>query len=61
MHPIPHIDDKLDVLAGSCWFSTLDLATGYWLVEVFDKDKEKTAFSTPFGLYHFKGNAFWAV
>ena len=52
--PLPRIDDTLDVLAGSCWFSTLDLASGYWQVEVDDKDREKTAFSTPFGLYQFK-------
>eukprot|EP00731_Ephydatia_muelleri_P034670 Em0071g11a len=52
--PLLRIDDTLDVLAGSCWFSTLDLASGYWQVEVDDKDREKTAFSTPFGLYQFK-------
>ena len=39
--PLPHIDDTLDVLAGSCWFSTLDLASGYWQVEVDDNDREK--------------------
>ena len=54
LEPLPRIDDTLDALAGSCWFSTLDLASGYWQVEVDDKDREKTAFSTPFGLYQFK-------
>ena len=52
--PIPRIDDTLDSLSGSCWFSTLDLASGYWQVEMKDSDKEKTAFRTPFGLFHFK-------
>ena len=39
--PLPHIDDTLDVLVGSCWFSTLDLASGYWQVEIDDNDREK--------------------
>ena len=39
--PLPHIDDTLDVLVGSCWFSNLDLASGYWQVEVDDNDREK--------------------
>ena len=52
-HPLPRIDDTLDALSGAQWFSTLDLASGYWQVEVDPSDKEKTAFSTPFGLYQF--------
>eukprot|EP00731_Ephydatia_muelleri_P005922 Em0003g170a len=34
VHPLPRIDDALDSLAGAKWFSTLDLACGYWQ---FDK------------------------
>lgn len=32
----------------------MDLRTGYWQVEVDERDREKTAFITPDGLYHFK-------
>lgn len=54
VHPLPRIDDALDTLAGSKWFSTLDLASGYWQVEMDSADKEKTAFITPFGLHQFR-------
>ena len=54
MHPLPRIDDALDTLSGSKWFSTLDLASGYWQVEMDPADKEKTAFITPFGLHQFR-------
>ena len=52
-YPLPRIDDSLDMLSGSKWFSTLDLASGYWQIEVDDTDKEKTAFTTSQGLYQF--------
>ncbi|GBN00942.1 Transposon Ty3-I Gag-Pol polyprotein [Araneus ventricosus] len=45
-YPLPRIDDTLDALNGSQWFSTLDLKSGYWQVEIQPEDKEKTAFTT---------------
>uniref|UniRef100_A0A3B1KDF0 Gypsy retrotransposon integrase-like protein 1 n=1 Tax=Astyanax mexicanus TaxID=7994 RepID=A0A3B1KDF0_ASTMX len=51
--PLPRIEESLDALSGSKWFSTLDLASGYNQVPVLEKDKEKTAFCTPFGLFEF--------
>ncbi|KRX69753.1 Retrovirus-related Pol polyprotein from transposon 17.6 [Trichinella sp. T6] len=52
--PIPRVDDALAALAGAKWFSTLDLASGYWQVEIAERDWEKTAFSTPLGLFQFR-------
>ena len=51
--PIPRMDEILDQLGRSRYFSTLDLASGYHQVEVDEEDREKTAFSTPFGHYEF--------
>lgn len=52
-YPLPRIDDTLDTLVGSRWFSTLDLTSGYWQVEMDEKDRHKTAFCTPEGLFEF--------
>ena len=52
-YPLPRIDDTLDTLAGAKWFSTLDLVSGYWQVELEEQDKEKTAFCTQDGLFEF--------
>ena len=57
-YPIPRIDDTLDTLAGSQWFPTLDMVSGYWQVEVGVEDRAKTAFCTPNGLFEFKIMAF---
>ena len=53
-HPLPRIEDIFDTLAGSKFFTTLDLAMGYHQVEMHPNDKEKTAFSTPFGLFQYR-------
>ena len=50
---LPRIDDTLQSLAGSKWFSMIDLLSGYWQVGIVEKDKEKTAFITQEGLFEF--------
>ncbi|XP_064398966.1 uncharacterized protein LOC135345475 [Halichondria panicea] len=51
--PLPRIDDLLDQLNKAKYFSTLDLASGFWKVQVHPDSKEKTAFITHQGLYQF--------
>ncbi|GFY21178.1 retrovirus-related Pol polyprotein from transposon opus [Trichonephila clavipes] len=53
-YPLPRIDDTLDTIAGNTWFSTLDLKSGYWQVEIYPDDKEKNAFTTGQELWQFK-------
>ena len=57
-YPLPRVDDSLDTLASCKWFSTLDLLSGYWQVEVDEKDREKTAFITSEGLFEFTKMSF---
>ena len=52
-YPLPRIDDTLDTLGGTAFFSTLDLKSGYWQVELDEESREKTAFVTHAGLYEF--------
>ena len=54
MFPFPRIDDLLDQLGKSKYFSTLDLASGYWQIGVEPESREKTAFSMSHGLYGFR-------
>ena len=53
-YPLPRIDESLDRLSGAKWFSTLDLCSGYWQVEMNVDSKEKTAFTIKSGLCQFK-------
>ena len=51
---IPRIDDILDQLGESKYFSILDMASGYWQIKVSEESQEKTAFITQSGLYEFR-------
>ena len=51
---MPRIDETIESLTGAQWFSTLDLASGYWKVSVSANDRAKTAFATRKGLFQWK-------
>ena len=52
-YPLPNIEDTFNALTGAQYFSSLDLASGYWQVELEEKAKAKTAFATREGLFQF--------
>lgn len=53
VYPLPRVDDILVALAEARYFTSLDLASGYWQIAL-DKDaRQKSAFVTYNGLYEF--------
>ena len=56
---LPRIEETIDTLSGSKYFSKLDLRSGYWQVGVKESDKMKTAFSVgPLGFFECNRMAF---
>ena len=60
-HPLPHICETLEILAGAAHYSTFDMNSGFWQVPMDEESKQYTAFmlgsmglyeceSMPFGL-----------
>ena len=52
-YPLPRMEDCLDCLGGAQVFSTLDLQSGFWQIEIEEDDRQKTAFSTRNGHYEY--------
>ncbi len=50
-YPIPRQTEIFASFQGAQWFTSLDLASRYWQVSIDEKDKEKTAFITLWGLF----------
>jgi len=53
-YPLPRIDESLDLVSGSSWFSSLDLRSGYYQVPLAPEARPKTAFCTGRRLWQFK-------
>ena len=53
-YPLPWIDESLRLLWNQQWFSTMDLASGYWQVAMSPKAKHKAVFVTNEGLFQFR-------
>ena len=49
--PLPLIEECIDTLSGTEFFSTLDMASGYWQIKLDEADRHKTAFITKYGLF----------
>ena len=56
--PLPLIDELLMDMSGSQYFTTLDLSSGYYQVELEENSKHKTAFQANNQLYEFNVMAF---
>ena len=52
-YPIPNIDEVLERLAGSKFYSALDAAAAYHTIPVEKKSRPLLAFITPMGLFQF--------
>ncbi|CAK1595436.1 unnamed protein product [Parnassius mnemosyne] len=52
-YPIPNISDVLDKLGNCQYFTTLDLASGFYQVEMNPSDIPKTAFNVEHGHFEF--------
>ena len=52
-YPVPHLHDFVIGLSGAKVFSKIDLVKAYYQIPVAEEDIQKTAVTTPFGLYEF--------
>ena len=50
-YALPNLEEAFSVLAGSRWFSVMDLKSGYYQIEMEECDKPKTTFVCPLWFY----------
>jgi hypothetical protein len=49
--PLPRMDECIDSLGDAALFTTLDFNSGYWQIPVHPRDRDKTTFTSHYGLY----------
>ncbi len=49
---MPLVEDVIDQLGSSAWFTALDLQSGLWQIQMAPEDVKKTALITKTGLYN---------
>ena len=52
-YPLPLMDELFDRVHGACFFTKLDLRSGFHQIKIHPDDREKTAFRTRFGSYEY--------
>ncbi|KAE8266654.1 hypothetical protein A4X09_0g5699 [Tilletia walkeri] len=52
-YPLPRIQECLEQLEPSRWFSKIDLVSGYWQIHLAEADVAKTAFNTRQSKYEY--------
>ena len=52
--PLPIVDELLDELAGTKWFSKFDLRAGYHQIRIKETNEAKTTFKTHHGQFQFR-------
>jgi len=50
-YPLPNFENVKSRLNGSCYFSTLDASSGFWMVPLDEESANLCTFNTPFGRY----------
>ena len=53
-YPLPHVRDYVQHIAGSTIFSKVDLRKAFHLINIDERDREKTCVNTPWGMYNFR-------
>jgi Reverse transcriptase (RNA-dependent DNA polymerase) len=52
-YPLPRMDECIDSLGDALVFTTLDCNSGYWQIPVHPGDRDKTTFTSHYGIYRF--------
>jgi hypothetical protein len=51
VYPIPDTKDNLSLMAGSRYFTLINIENAYWNISIKMEDRDKTGFVTSFGSF----------